>query len=118
MGLEVVRRGSARTYEPERDWKRTSLCEERDISIEAFVKAPGHASPHHEHPSAQILIVTAGQLHVRADDEEQLLEEGDTVYIPGGARHTVTNPLDTPSEGLDIFVPGRSFDFWRKRGLK
>jgi hypothetical protein len=28
----------------------------------------------------------------------------------------VTNPLDEVSVGIDIFVPGRSFDFWRKRG--
>jgi len=26
----------------------------------------------------------------------------------------VTNPLDQPSSGIDIFVPGRSFDFWLK----
>jgi hypothetical protein len=27
----------------------------------------------------------------------------------------VTNVMDEPSVGLDIFIPGRSFDFWLQR---
>jgi quercetin dioxygenase-like cupin family protein len=44
-----------------------------------------------------------------------VLEEGDAAYIPGNEPHVVKNPLDKPSMGLDIFVPGRAFDFWLKR---
>ena len=43
------------------------------------------------------------------------LNEGDCVYIPGDETHIVKNLLDEISVGLDIFVPGRSFDFWLKR---
>jgi len=32
--------------------------------------------------------------------------------------HIVENALDTESVGLDIFVPGRSFDFWAERAAR
>jgi len=114
--MKVIHFQSAESYEPEKDWKRVSLCAEDDISIEHIVKPPGHASPRHEHPNAQVLIVLQGKLIIKTDgDEEQELGEGDAAYIPGNEPHVVRNPLSHASTGLDIFVPGRSFDFWLKR---
>lgn len=114
--MQVIRLKSGESYEPEKDWKRISLCVQPDISIEHFVKPPKHASPKHDHPNAQVLIVLEGKLTITTDSDEQTLEVGDSVYIPGNESHIVTNPLSTPSVGLDIFVPGRSFDFWKNRG--
>jgi len=114
--VKVTRRNLAATYEPEKDWRRISLCSEGDVSVEHFVKPAGHASPRHAHPSAQVLVVLEGKLRVAADGQDgQELDVGDAAYIPGGEPHVVSNPLDRPSAGLDIFVPGRSFDFWSKR---
>lgn len=113
--MKVIRFNGAETYEPEKDWKRVSLCNQNEISIEHFVKPAGHASPRHEHPNAQVLIVVKGKLVITTDDDEQELGENDAVFIPGDQPHIVTNPLDVPSVGIDIFVPGRSFDFWLKR---
>ena len=113
--MEVIRFSSAETYEPDKDWKRVSLCSQEVISIEHFVKPAGHASPRHDHPNAQVLIVLKGKLRITTDDDEQELSENDAVFIPGDQPHIVTNPLDVPSVGIDIFVPGRSFDFWLKR---
>jgi quercetin dioxygenase-like cupin family protein len=114
--MRVIRFDDAETYEPESDWKRASLCNESDISIEHFVKPPLHASPLHEHPNAQVLIVLKGKISIKTSSGEQrILGEGDAAYIPGNEPHIVTNELEVPSIGLDIFVPGRSFDFWRKR---
>ena len=114
--MKVVHFSEAEKYEPQKDWKRASLCSQEDVSIEHFVKPPGHVSPLHEHPSAQVLIVLKGRLVAHtADGGKETLGERDVAYIPGNVPHTVTNPLDEPSIGLDIFVPGRSFDFWLKR---
>ncbi len=114
--MEVIRFNRTETYEPEKNWKRTSLCNQKDISIEHFVKPPGHASPKHDHPNAQVLVVLKGKLSIVTDEDgEQILSEGDAAYITGEQSHIVTNPLEEPSVGLDIFVPGRSFDFWLKR---
>jgi quercetin dioxygenase-like cupin family protein len=113
--MEVIRFDYAESYEPEKDWRRVSLCSQEDISIEHFVKPSGHASPRHEHPNAQVLIVLKGKLIITTDDDEKELSEKDSVYIPGDEPHVVVNPLEEPSVGIDIFVPGRSFDFWLKR---
>ena len=95
---------------------RASLCNEPDVSIEHFVKPPYHASPRHEHPNAQVLFVLKGRLAIVPDaGPEQIVDEGDAIYIPGGEPHVVRNLLAETSVGLDIFVPGRSFDFWLKR---
>ncbi len=103
---------SAQSYEPQKDWKRTSLCNEESISIEHFVKPPHHSSPEHFHPSAQILVVLKGKMSVKNQDSEVVLSENDCVYIEPNEMHTVVNVLDEPSIGLDIFVPGRDFSFW------
>ena len=114
--MKVICFDGAENYEPEKDWKRVSLCGESDISVEHFVKPPGHASPDHSHPNSQVLIVLEGKLVIITEnDGEQELGVGDTAYIPGDEMHIVRNPLDVPSKGIDIFVPGRSFDFWSKR---
>ena len=114
--MNIIRFSEAESYEPEKDWKRVSLCNQEDISVEHFVKPPKHSSPLHDHPNAQVLIVLQGKMLIVTDnDGEQELSEGDAAYIPGGEPHVVTNPLDVLSIGLDIFIPGRSFDFWLKR---
>ena len=115
----VTRFKSTESYEPMKDWKRVSLCAKEDISIEHFVKPPGHSSPKHNHPNSQVLIVLKGKLKIDVDGQEsQTLSSGDSVYIPGDEMHIVSNPLETISSGIDIFVPGRSFDFWLKRVKK
>ena len=113
--MKVIHFKEAESYEPEKDWKRVSLCAEQDISIEHFVKPPNHSSPLHDHPNDQVLVVLKGKLGIVTDNGgEQSVGEGDAVYIPGNEPHIVKNLLDEPSVGLDIFVPGRSFDFWKK----
>ena len=62
--MKAIRHQEADTYEPEKDWKRTSLCNESDISIEHFIKPPLHASPMHHHPNAQVLVVLKGKLGI------------------------------------------------------
>ena len=113
--MDVVRFQDAEKYEPQKDWVRSSLCNKSDISIEHFVKPPKHSSPTHHHPNSQVLYVLRGEIIVKTEDDEQKLKKGDTVYIPGGEFHTVINPLNEVSIGLDIFIPGRSFDFWLNR---
>jgi len=114
--MKVIRFDGAESYEPERDWRRVSLCGEEEVSVEHFVKPPRHESPLHSHPNAQVLVVLKGKLAVVTEEEgEQVVGEGDAAYIPGNQAHIVKNLLGEPSAGLDIFVPGRPFGFWLKR---
>lgn len=114
--METVKFLSAENYEPQKNWKRVSLCNQSDISIEHFQKPPKHSSPKHKHPNSQILMVLKGSLSIWTEEGgEVLLNEFDTAYIKGNEEHIVTNPCDDVSVGIDIFVPGRSFDFWLKK---
>ena len=114
--MNIIRFNEAECYEPEKNWKRLSLCKEKDISIEHFVKPPHHSSPSHNHPNAQVLIVLQGKLAIITEEDGEIrLNEGDVIYIPKNQTHIVKNPLNIPSTGIDIFVPGRSFDFWLNR---
>jgi quercetin dioxygenase-like cupin family protein len=103
---------SAQSYEPQTGWKRTSLCNQDAISIEYFVKPPYHASAEHSHDNAQVLVVLKGKMTVKNKDSEVVLSENDCVFIEPNEVHIVTNILNEPSIGIDIFVPGRDFSFW------
>jgi len=114
--MKSIRFDDAETYDPEPDWKRVSLCAEENVSVEWFRKPPRHASPMHDHPQEQVTIVIEGRMRVwNEKGEEALLGPGDAAWMPGGERHAIENALDTPSVGIDIFSPGRSFDFWLRR---
>jgi quercetin dioxygenase-like cupin family protein len=70
----------------------------------------------HEHPSDQVTIVLEGRMRVWTEDgQEALLEVGDAAFVPGGERHAIENAREEVSVGIDVFCPGRSFDFWLKK---
>jgi quercetin dioxygenase-like cupin family protein len=115
--MKVVHIEKAETCEPDPGWKRASLCSGSDVSVEHFVKPSGHASPLHHHGAAQVCIVTEGRMKVRCGSgEEAILGPGDAAYFAPNEPHSVENARDEPSTGIDVFVPGRSFDFWLRRG--
>ena len=61
-------------------------------------------------------MVLKGKLSIIDEqNKEEILNEGDTVYIPGNEINIVKNILNEPSIGIDIFVPGRDFNFWLQR---
>jgi quercetin dioxygenase-like cupin family protein len=114
--VKVIHVANAEQYEPEQGWLRASTCREKNISLEYFVKPPNHSSPLHQHAQEQVCVVLQGMMRVRdKDGEESLLEPGDAAYFASNEPHSIENALDEESIGVDIFVPGRSFDFWRKR---
>lgn len=116
--MNVIRFAEARTCEPDPGWVRVSTCSEEAISIEHFTKPPHHASPVHQHANAQVLVVLSGKMTVIEGDHSVVLGEGDTVYLEPDVPHAVSNDGDDPAVGLDIFLPGRSFDFWLNRMKK
>jgi quercetin dioxygenase-like cupin family protein len=113
--VKIIRLAEAERYEPQPGWTRSSLCDEEPLSAEHFIKPPGHASPLHAHPQAQLLVVLDGQLVVEAAGSEVVLEAGDSAFFEGGEEHRVRNDGQTAASGLDIFSPGRDFGFWRQR---
>lgn len=69
--MRVIHIKDAETYEPEKGWMRACTCHERSVSLEYFIKPPGHASSLHEHACEQVGVVIKGKMKVRnARDRE------------------------------------------------
>jgi quercetin dioxygenase-like cupin family protein len=114
--VKAIHVEDAEKYEPEKGWLRASTCREENISLEYFVKPPKHSSPLHKHPQEQVCVVIKGMMRVRNEaGDEYLLKQGDAAYFAANEPHAIENATDERSVGVDIFVPGRSFDFWLKR---
>ncbi len=116
--MEIVRFKEANSCEPEPGWYRVSLAEKDFVSIEYFEKPPGHSSPMHKHENKQITIVIKGEMKASTEKKEVILREMDSVFFPENELHKIENPGKEIAIGIDIFVPGRSFDFWLKRLAK
>ncbi|MFD1587839.1 cupin domain-containing protein [Halorientalis brevis] len=105
----------AEAYEPDAGWRRVALAGDDDVSLEWFEKPPGHSSPMHDHENGQVCLVLAGELTIYTEDEEATLGQYDSVWLDPWESHRVENTGDATAVGLDVFAPGRSFDFWTDR---
>ncbi|WP_251329728.1 cupin domain-containing protein [Haloplanus pelagicus] len=114
--MEVVDHDDAETYEPDEGWERRALAGSEQFSFEWFTKPPGHASPMHDHENEQVCIVLEGELTLHAEDGSSVtLGPYDSAWLEPWESHAVENTGDEMAVGLDVFAPGRSFDFWTDR---
>lgn len=113
--MEQVRFEAARSYEPEEGWRRVSLAGSDSFSFEWFQKPPGHASPLHNHENEQVCICLDGQLTVETEAESVTLGRFDSVYLEQNEPHLVENTGAEPAIGLDVFAPGRGFEYWTEQ---
>ena len=113
--MKEVSFANAETYEPEEGWRRCALAGSDQVSVEWFEKPPGHTSPMHDHENEQVCLVLQGELTVVTENEEATLGQYDSVWLEPWERHRVENTGDELAVGLDLFAPGRGFDFWTDR---
>ena len=114
--MKIIKLNEGETYQPDPGWKRVSLAGSDNVSIEYFEKPSGHTSPLHSHSNEQVCIVIKGRMKVvTGSGEEDVLCEGDSAWFAPDEPHRVENAGDELAIGIDIFSPGRSFDFWMKR---
>jgi quercetin dioxygenase-like cupin family protein len=113
--MNVVKFDDAERHEPEPGWMRVALAGSDRFSVEWFEKPPGHSSPMHHHENEQVCVCLDGRLVVQFDDERVELGPYDSVWIGANEPHRVGNDGEATAVGLDIFAPGRSFDFWTDR---
>ncbi|NIK70822.1 MULTISPECIES: cupin domain-containing protein [unclassified Paenibacillus] len=66
---------------------------------------PGAEGYEHSHPHEQMSYCMKGRIAFRINGAETVLEAGDAITIPGGARHGVT-ALEA-AVLLDVFTPVR-----------
>ena len=123
--MKSVRFESAESYEPDADWRRVALAGSDRLSFEWFEKPPGHSSPIHNHANEQVCTVIEGELTVytgeegnsdgKGDQESVTLGRFDSVWLESWESPRVENTGTETAIGLDVFSPGRSFDFWTDR---
>jgi len=105
----------AETYEPDDGWMRASLAGSDAFTFEWFEKPPGHSSPMHDHENEQVCVCLAGELTIHTEEGTVVLGENDSVRFEAWESHRVENASDERAVGLDVFAPGRDFDFWTDR---
>lgn len=110
--MEAVDFTDADTYEPEAGWRRVALAGSDAFSFEWFEKPPGHSSPMHSHANEQVCVCLDGELTVETPDSMATLGRFDSVYLAGEESHRVENTGEDRALGLDVFAPGRSFEYW------
>lgn len=113
--MKPVAFDEAESYEPEAGWRRVSLAGSNRFSFEWFEKPPGHSSPMHDHGNEQVCVCLRGELTVETEESAVTLVEGDSVLLESNETHRVENTGEDTAVGLDVFAPGRSFDFWTDR---
>ncbi|WP_122090760.1 cupin domain-containing protein [Halalkalicoccus subterraneus] len=113
--MKPVEFDEAERYEPEEGWARRALAGSEAFTFEWFEKPPGHSSPMHDHENEQVCLCLEGELTVHTEDETVTLGEYDSVWLDAWESHRVENEGEERAVGLDVFAPGRSFDFWTDR---
>lgn len=113
--MEPVNFDDAETYEPDQGWRRVALAGSDEFSFEWFEKPPGHSSPMHDHENEQVCLVLDGELTVHTETDAATLGPYDSVWLEPGEPHRVENTGRERAVGIDVFAPGRSFDFWLDR---
>ena len=113
--MEPVDFDEAETYEPEDGWRRVSMAGSDAFTFEWFEKPSGHSSPMHDHENEQVCLCLEGELTLYTEDDEVTLGPYDSVWLDAWEPHRVANESDERAVGLDVFAPGRGFDFWTDR---
>ena len=113
--MEPVDFDDAETYEPDEGWGRKALAGSDKFTFEWFEKPAGHSSPMHDHENEQVCVCLEGELTIYPEDDSVTLHEYDSVHLDSWEEHRVENTGDERAVGLDVFAPGRSFDFWTDR---
>ncbi|WP_255171719.1 cupin domain-containing protein [Natrononativus amylolyticus] len=113
--MKPVRFDNADTYEPDEGWRRVSLAGSDQFTFEWFEKPPGHSSPMHDHENEQVCVVLEGEITVFTENDDVRLKQHDSVLLESGEPHRVENTGDERAVAIDVFAPGRGFDFWTDR---
>lgn len=66
---------------------------------------PGGAVHPHFHDTAEIIHFISGEVEALAGEERRNCGPGDTLIVPAGAVHGVSNTGDAPSEQISFFIP-------------
>jgi quercetin dioxygenase-like cupin family protein/DNA-binding XRE family transcriptional regulator len=65
----------------------------------------GDETAPHAHPGAEVIYVLRGRLALRVEDDEHVLEAGDSVYFDAGAPHAYSRSGGSPCAAVVVTTP-------------
>jgi quercetin dioxygenase-like cupin family protein len=76
--------------------------------------AKGGQVPWHNHPNEEVYLVLEGELELALGDELATVQAGQTVHIPSGVFHQLTNLGQQPARFLYVYAPAGDVAHWRQ----
>lgn len=74
----------------------------------------GGQVPWHNHPQEEVYIILDGEGEMCVGAERQAVRAGQTVFIPPGVYHQLTNRSDAPLTMLYCYGPAGDVAHWRQ----
>jgi transcriptional regulator with XRE-family HTH domain len=104
----VVRRDERATLDIEGGvrWERLTPKTLSDVEFFELVYAPGAESNAtlYRHPGREMLLMTAGQLHIYIGFERYEISPGDSLMFPSTMPHRYVNPGDVEARGVAVTI--------------
>ena len=89
-----------------------SMTDKVDLHLNRLVAGGPNGSLHRHSVSDNIYIVKSGEGQLRIEDETVTIKAGQIVFIPAGAKQSLSNISDALFEIFEIYTPaGKDFDF-------
>ena len=83
---------------------------EKSLSIAHMIAPPGWSEPHQTPQFDEYTLVSRGKKLVEADQEQVILEAGQSILIKSGTRVRYSNPFDEECEYWSICLPAFSIE--------
>lgn len=105
---------------PARRWTRNIVGGASPIQAENFsmglvvLEPHGGQVPWHNQEQEEIYFIVEGNGEICVGQERQTIRAGQTVYLPCGVFHQLTNTGDTPMKMMYCYGPAGDVAHWRQ----
>lgn len=119
MNIADLEKTEGRTYPARRLTKNivggVSPIQADNFSMGMVTLEPnGGQVPWHNHEQEEVYLVLEGTGEMCVDEERKEIHSGQTVYIPSGSFHQLTNIGDVPLKMVYCYGPAGDVAHWRQ----
>ena len=119
MNISDLAKTEGRTYPARRLTKNIvggiSSIQAENFSMGMVTLEPnGGQVPWHNHEQEEVYLVLEGTGEMCVDEERKEIYSGQTVYIPSGSFHQLTNISDEPLKMVYCYGPAGDVAHWRQ----